>query len=322
MDRLGQRAILLLGVLTIVAWTPGVHAALKVGSQGPNVAAVQGYLVALGLLSGSPTGYFGPQTLEAVRTFQRQQGLTADGVVGSATLDRLRNSSVGGRSLTYRVSRGDTVYGLARRWGTTPGRIIALNELKRPDQLKLGQDLLVPGRGAATTGTPPRIGPAEVGGVELLPWTDAKRLLPNGGEARVTDVRTGRTFRIRRIQGSYHADSVPVSREDTAAVRAAYGGRWSWDRHPIIVEVAGRKIAASMNGYPHGTGQYARNSFPGHFCIHFYGSRTHGTGRVDPGHQAAIKAAARAGAVDRSSGATGGDGSEPAAAVAAPGPED
>ncbi|MFS8501624.1 MAG: hypothetical protein FWJ59_07465, partial [Caldicoprobacter sp.] len=61
---------------------------------------------------------------------------------------------------------------------------------------------------------------------------------------------------------------------------------------PIIVQVNGKKMAASMNGMPHGGSTIANNNFAGHFCIHFYGSRTHGTNRVDPEHQAAIRIAA------------------------------
>ena len=36
---------------------------------------------------------------------------------------------------------------------------------------------------------------------------------------------------------------------------------------------------------PHGTCAITNNNFDGHFCIHFYNSRTHGTNRVDEAHQ-------------------------------------
>lgn len=287
----------MIGVLFLALSGEGAAAALSLGSRGSGVAEVQGYLVALGLLSGRPDGVYGQATREAVRAFQAKEGLAADGVVGPATLSRLKEASGGARTITYRVSRGDTVYGIARRYGTTPARVIALNGLARPELLQPGQTLKVPaGRGkSGTSALPPRDPGAEAGGVELLPWAEVNRLFPNGAEARVTDVRSGRTFRVRRIQGTYHADAEPRSFEDTEAMRAAYGGAWSWDRHAVVVEIGGRKIAASMNGYPHGTGHPQRNGFRGHFCLHFHGSRTHGTRVVDPGHQAAIMAAARYG---------------------------
>ena len=48
-----------------------------------------------------------------------------------------------------------------------------------------------------------------------------------------------------------------------------------------------------MNGMPHGSGPLD-NGFSGHHCIHFVNSRTHGTNRVCPLHQAAIKKAVAA----------------------------
>ena len=40
-----------------------------------------------------------------------------------------------------------------------------------------------------------------------------------------------------------------------------------------------------MNGMPHGTQTISGNNFDGHFCIHFYGSKTHGSKKVDAMHQ-------------------------------------
>ena len=60
---------------------------------------------------------------------------------------------------------------------------------------------------------------------------------------------------------------------------------------PLGLVIGGKNIAASMNGMPHGGESISNNSFVGHFCIHFTNSRTHGTNRVDPDHQAAVKTA-------------------------------
>ena len=68
-------------------------------------------------------------------------------------------------------------------------------------------------------------------------------------------------------------------------MKSIYGGSWSWNRRPILVKYNGHVYAASMNGMPHGTTTITNNNFPGHFCIHFYGSKTHGTKRVDATHQ-------------------------------------
>jgi len=76
-------------------------------------------------------------------------------------------------------------------------------------------------------------------------------------------------------------------------MKKIYGGKWSWARRAIVVEVDGYRIAASMNGMPHGGQAISGNNFDGQFCIHFLNSRTHGSDRVDPDHQAAIKKAAK-----------------------------
>lgn len=65
--------------------------AIRKGSKGPEVRAVQERLAALGFLRGQIDGDFGPNTEDAVKRFQASRGLAADGVVGprtSAELDR------------------------------------------------------------------------------------------------------------------------------------------------------------------------------------------------------------------------------------------
>jgi len=56
-------------------------------------------------------------------------------------------------------------------------------------------------------------------------------------------------------------------------------------------------IAASMNGMPHGSGAIPNNNFPGHFCVHFRDSTTHGSRKSDWGHRIMIWKAA--GILDR-----------------------
>ena len=73
---------------------------LQVGSQGPNVTALQ-YLLRHHGQNIAADGIFGPITRQAVITFQTQQGLTADGIVGPQTWPALvqglvlRNGSSG-----------------------------------------------------------------------------------------------------------------------------------------------------------------------------------------------------------------------------------
>lgn len=127
---------------------------------------------------------------------------------------------------------------------------------------------------------------------DAVPWDQVHPLFPLDGEATLEDVRTGVSLRVKRYGGHLHADVEPATSRDTAVLRALYGGRWSWRRRPVVAIVGGRRLAASINGMPHGAGVVRDNDFPGHFCLHFLQSRIHRTGRVDPSHQLMVWEAA------------------------------
>lgn len=61
----------------------------KLGSQGKEVTAIQKALKERGLFSGNVTGYYGTKTQTAVRRFQKQKGLSVDGIAGPQTLGAL-----------------------------------------------------------------------------------------------------------------------------------------------------------------------------------------------------------------------------------------
>lgn len=67
--------------------------ALRVGSTGSKVKSMQQRLKALGYYTGSVDGTFGEGTRKALVAFQKANGLTADGVAGTATLNKLHSSS-------------------------------------------------------------------------------------------------------------------------------------------------------------------------------------------------------------------------------------
>jgi hypothetical protein len=128
---------------------------------------------------------------------------------------------------------------------------------------------------------------------EFLTWTEARKYFNKYSSATVIDLDTGQQYNIQRRGGSSHADVQPLTAEDTATMKAIYNGKWSWKRRAVIVELEnGRKIAASMNGMPHGRGAIAGNNFNGHSCIHFRDSTTHGSRKVDLAHQMMVWKAA------------------------------
>lgn len=125
-----------------------------------------------------------------------------------------------------------------------------------------------------------------------LPWSEVALVFPRYTVGVVEDLETGKSFAVERRGGTYHADVQPVTAKDSQVFREIFGGSGTWKRRAIIVEVGMQRIAASMNGMPHGSGKIQGNNFTGHFCIHFLGSKVHKSGKVDFAHQMMIWKAA------------------------------
>jgi len=66
---------------------------LKKGSSGPEVLELQEMLDGIGYACGTPDGVFGNLTAYAVKSFQRDNNLTVDGVVGPATWAALEKAT-------------------------------------------------------------------------------------------------------------------------------------------------------------------------------------------------------------------------------------
>ena len=76
----------------------GFTRTLRKGYTGADVIAVQQKLKELGFYSGSVDGVYGTGSIAAVKKFQQQNGLTADGLVGSRTNTALMSASTGSSS--------------------------------------------------------------------------------------------------------------------------------------------------------------------------------------------------------------------------------
>lgn len=126
---------------------------------------------------------------------------------------------------------------------------------------------------------------------EIIRWEKVNKILPKYSKFTVRDVLTGKEFSVQRRAGSRHADVQPLTTKDTKIMKEIYGGKWSWKRRAIIVIHDKKRVAASMHGMPHGAGAL-QNNFPGHFCIHFYGSTTHRRNEMDLSHKLMILKAA------------------------------
>ena len=103
---------------------PCVQAAvLRQGSTGGEVKEVQRRLKQWGYYNGAIDGIYGAQTVEAVKKFQKKNGLTADGIAGRATYAALgmndsvnaldKSGSSGGSSASSSYTNSD-LYLLAK----------------------------------------------------------------------------------------------------------------------------------------------------------------------------------------------------------------
>lgn len=108
-------AVVLLGSIgTIAAVQSGddsVSTLSKMGSRGDEVRRIQQKLKSMGYYTGSVDGIYGTQTQSAVKKFQRDNGLTVDGIAGPKTLSYLGITSGGSGSGQY---NSNDVYLLAK----------------------------------------------------------------------------------------------------------------------------------------------------------------------------------------------------------------
>lgn len=100
--------------------TESVETLSKYGSRGSEVTQIQTKLKRWGYYSGSIDGIYGTQTVNAVKYFQRKNGLTVDGIAGPATLKAMgitSSSSSSSSSSNYNSNLNllaRVIYGEAR----------------------------------------------------------------------------------------------------------------------------------------------------------------------------------------------------------------
>lgn len=102
-------SLLTVNIALLAVFVSVSDAAYRQGDSGSTVRTIQQKLKNWGYYDGPVDGVFGSKTTAAVKLFQRKNGLTADGVVGKATLRALGmpsgNSSVSNSNDHYLLSR-------------------------------------------------------------------------------------------------------------------------------------------------------------------------------------------------------------------------
>ena len=135
--------------------------------------------------------------------------------------------------LTHRVGRGETLSGIARRYGTSASRLQHLNALASVHRLRAGQDLRIPapggiGGGAAVASSPGapngrhRVRSGEtLSGIARRYGTSTAHLQRSNGIADARDLRAGQTLRVPATGG--RATHVVASGETLSGIAQRYG---------------------------------------------------------------------------------------------------
>lgn len=115
---------------------------LNYGSRGPQVQFLQLALNRAGCGPVATDGIYGYPTAEAVRKFQKLAGIAINGIAGQRTHSALLPYYTG--YTTHAVSRGDTLYNIARRYHTSLRAVEIANPHVNASKLRIGSLLTVP----------------------------------------------------------------------------------------------------------------------------------------------------------------------------------
>jgi peptidoglycan hydrolase-like protein with peptidoglycan-binding domain/SH3-like domain-containing protein len=212
---------------TAVHNTVSTSSTLTQGTVSDTVKSMQQRLIALGYLTGTADGNFGPKTALALIAFQKANDLTADGIAGTKTLQRLNSLSAisaSGAAATVTNSTSPTIT-------TTP----------------------------------------DAASVRYANWyTEVKARCKLYPYATVYDFVSGLSWKVHMFSFGAHADSEPLTAEDTANMEKAFGGTNTWTPKAVwVIFSDGRIYMASTHDMPHSVQHITTNNFPGHLCIHF-----------------------------------------------------
>ncbi|MBQ8094769.1 MAG: peptidoglycan-binding protein [Clostridia bacterium] len=294
------------------------------------IRQAQEKLKALGLYSGEVTGNAGAKTTAAIKAFQKKYGLSADGVLGNATLSKLdevynnlkKKSSTSttpapksnvsaatvktvqtklkelgfySGDITGSIGNKTTaaVKAFQKKYGLTVDGILGTNTIAKINSVYK----------ASTTSSSSSSSSTSTRKIYSLDWFKAKNNhlfgqlgLSKGRTVRLTDLNSGITLTVSIQSASNHLDVEPLTSADTEKFLKIYhvtsASKITFLRRPgVVTTETGYRIVCSFYGQPHGSQLIHTNHFDGQFCIHFLNSKTHGSNVVDGDHQACIRTA-------------------------------
>ena len=271
--------------------------------------ALQQNLKTLGYYSGSVTGNYGKLTKEAVASFQRANGLSADGIAGSKTLSAIgQKLSSSGSSASSASSTSSSSSSSSVKLDTS----VSVSEGSKNDNVKklqtmlkslgfysgsitgsfgsktktavmafqkskgltadgiAGQRTLAAINADYNSGSSSGTSTAKASNVLYSNFYNWRNKYSNGEYCTVYDPATGYSWKLRIMTKDAHMDAEPVTSSDTATMNKAFGGKTTWTPKVVWVTFSdGKTYIGSTHNTPHGTHKVSGNNFSGHLCVHF-----------------------------------------------------
>lgn len=205
--------------------------------------------------------------------------------------------------IKYTVQKNDYLWAVSLKFGIPDYELAAANNISNTANLVPGQVLTIP------VHTIPVKNLVAPGYGELLDWfKEAQYVFPIGKVGKFIDLETGNSFMAKRTMGATHSDTEALTYQDAQMMKQIFGGSWTWNTRPFILEVDGRRIAISVSGMPHagvdgvpflqnvdnrsdgwGYGpnldSISGNGMDGHFDVYFTNCLRHKDYRIDSSHQ-------------------------------------
>lgn len=180
--------------------------------------------------------------------------------------------------VTYVVQPGDTISGIAQKFGVSAQDIMRYNYMEPGEWLNAGEKIAISGYAPRTYTVTPGEDSAPKRTGKLVDWfLEGQYLLKRNDVFTIIDTATGKQFKVKMMGGYNHADVEPLTTSDTAIMKALFGGSWQWQPRPVVVYHDGMNIAASLSGMPHSFDSLPDNNVSGHFDLYLYNSKSHGS---------------------------------------------